>query len=195
MLRKLIAVIIIACLCGCISFRSYDIQNIDKLDFNHPKKKKTNIFLDWDYLSQNMRYSGQRFKIADAHKKLFTETFSRTGCCSFVDDQEKADVVIKGNFIDKTDPQFFLFVSVSGYSFGVIPSWGNWKIKIEANAIKNKKSYSYEIEDSMFVAIWLPFIVAVPFDKTAASKELEMNENMYKNLFVQMNQDKIFGNY
>lgn len=192
MIRKIFAFIAILALSSCIGVRSYKIKEISQSEMKVNLEKKANVFLKWGYDSNNLSYAGQKFQMADNHKKLLLEVFNKTKCCIFVNKENEADIIVDGRFKDETDPIIFVFASLTGFTFGIIPSWGNAKIRIITNVTKDRNSYKYDIDDSMLIATWLPFAFIAPFSKSAIKKESEMNENLYKNLFFRMNNDGVF---
>lgn len=70
--------------------------------------------------------------------------------------------------------------------------WINNKKNISVEVEKGGKRYNYDLNDSMFTAVWLPFIVAVPFKTPKTKKEEMMHVNLYNNLIGKMSKDIAF---
>ena len=101
--------------------------------------------------------------------------------------------MIKGAFHGETSNVGLAFSMVTGFSFYIIPSWMNIKMKVSANVSKGKLVKDYESQDSLLFAQWLPFIVVPIFSGNQVKVEGEVNSNIYKNLVAQIKKDGFFG--
>jgi hypothetical protein len=80
---------------------------------------------------------------------------------------------------------------ISGFTFLTIPGFATDNYKLTATARSaSGKSRQYVLEDGMTTVFWLPLVVATPFSfpATVAPK---VQENMYRNLFQNMENDGI----
>lgn len=78
---------------------------------------------------------------------------------------------------------------ITGYTLGIIPGFATDQYKLTATArTSTGKSRQYVLDDSATTVIWLPLIVAMPFNGPTATIP-KVHDNMYQNLFQRMEQD------
>jgi len=188
-----VLVVCLSLLTSCISVRKNNVPNIQDNQLKSSSVKKTKIFLDWNYYTKIS--SNQNQIIIDAvkssHDKWFSEIVNESGCCEVIYEKDKADIIVSGGFYNESSNTGINFTYLTGLSSGIIPSWINFNMKIEANVKKGNIIKDYVLRDSVFTAFWLPFILAMPFTDNPTQKEDLVQENLYKNLLVEMKNDNL----
>lgn len=124
-----------------------------------------------------------------AHQKLLMNSIEEIACCVVVQSAEQADVVVRGNFSKNGNPnaaQLSVFASALLY---IIPSWMDVKVNLSATVSNYGAQRVYNLSDSMMIVQWLPLVVAMPFNTNPISQENNMNQNIYRNLFLQIEKD------
>jgi hypothetical protein len=80
---------------------------------------------------------------------------------------------------------------ITGFSLFTIPGFATDHYKLTATArTASGKSRQYVLEDRVTTVFWLPLIVATPF-ASPTSVYPKVQENMYRNLIVNMERDGI----
>ncbi|MDD2840354.1 MAG: hypothetical protein PHY80_04500 [Rickettsiales bacterium] len=193
-MKKIIcSLLLLVFLSNCISVKKNNVPTIQDDQLKTSSTKKSKIFLDWNY-STNISLNQKQSiidKMKSAHSKLFLDIIKESGCCDIVYEKDEADVIVNGGFYDESSNAGIYFAYLTGLSFGIIPSWINANMKIEANVQNRKITKDYVLKDSMFVATWLPFVLAMPFNGNSIEKEGAIQKNLYRNLLVEMKNDKI----
>lgn len=193
-MKKIIcSILLLVLLTNCIFIKKNNIPTIQDNQLKTSSTKKSKIFLDWN-CSTNIILNQERNaidKLKFAHKKLFLEVINESGCCEVVYEKDKADIIVNGAFYDESSNAGIYFAYLTGLSLYVIPSWININMKIEANVENGNITKNYVLRDSMFMAQWLPFILATPFNGNPIQKEASLHKNLYKNLLLEMKNDNI----
>ena len=186
-------ILILILLTSCISVKKNNVPYINDDQLKISSVKKTKIFLDWKFSNSSFMMQKQSIidNISSTHEKIFSEVINKANCCEIVYGKDEADVVIKGSFNNKTSDAAIVSAFIGGYTFLTIPTWGNYKAEISAEVTKGNLNQSYHIKDSLLGVYWLPLILAMPFNESIFKVEEQMNQNLYKNLLVEMKNDKI----
>ena len=80
---------------------------------------------------------------------------------------------------------------ITGFSLFTIPGFATDHYKLTATArTASGKSRQYVLEDRVTTVFWLPLIIATPF-ASPTSVYPKVQENMYRNLIVNMERDGI----
>jgi len=188
-LNQVIAFILIISLSGCIGSRAYKTPKVEANDLKISSAKKTKIFVKWKVSSA---VEHNRILVSKAHEKILKDYIIGMECCSIVQEENEADVVIDGGWYNDSGEPCNICATISGASMLIIPSWGTSEMRVSATVTKNKKTYTYDADDSLFFAFWLPFIVAMPFTGNPVKMEGNMSQDLYKNLLLKMKNDGIF---
>ena len=194
-LKPFVALILAITLSGCISVKGNKYQEIKSEDLKISTAKKSKVFIDWDFHSLMQVHSKQNLmdKAKSDHKKIFSKVIADSGCCELVDEKGEADITISGGFYNETSDTGVYFAYLTGFSLFTIPSWVNAKLRVSAEVNKGKITNNYEIKDSVLIAHWLPFILAMPFRENPIKAENNVTQNLYKNLLLKMEKDQLFN--
>ena len=188
------AAILITSLPNCIAIKSDKYPRIKSEELKISSAKKIKVFADWSFHSSLHAHAKQNVadKAKSDQKKLFNEVIKESDCCDLVHEREGADVVVDGDFYNESSNAGIYFASLSGASFTIIPCWMNSKMSITAKVSRGKMVNDYDIDDSVFFAIWLPFILALPFNDGSKAEE-NMNKDLYKNLILEIKKYGFFN--
>jgi len=193
-MKKIIcSFVLLVFLSNCIFVKKNNVPAIHDDRLKTSSTKKSKIFLDWNY-STNISLNQNQDAIEKTkyiHNKLFSDVINESGCCDIVYKRDEADIIVNGGFYDESSNAGIYFAYLTGFSLYTIPSWININMKVKANVKKGNVTKEYVLKDSMFMAQWLPFILAMPFNGNPIKKETEVNKNLYKNLLIGMENDKI----
>ena len=190
-IQKLIsAFLVISMLSSCIGYRDYKLPQLETKQIKTTSKKRSKVFLNFIFSSA---LPGSKENFSAGYSRAFKEEFIQSDCCILVSEESDADVVINATFSDNGDPSLIIFAAITGATLFVIPSWKNLDVSLKADVTKGKKEYNYYLNDSMFMAQWLPFILAVPFrfKEMPVNLESSMNINLFKNLILKMQKDGV----
>lgn len=194
-LRYFFIFTVLSFLCGCITVtHNKDSDNFKIEDLKNTSNQKSKIFIEWKYSSDEIGqydYQSRSSARAQAHLDLFTSLIKKTDCCVIVGDAKSAEVLIKGSFNEDGIKYAEPLAHITGYSLFIIPMWINNKKSISVEVQKGVKHYNYDLNDSMFTAFWLPFVVAVPFQTPMTKKEEMLHVNLYSNLIGKMSKDRV----
>ena len=191
LLKFYIATTLLITTSGCISVRENKNPKIQAENFKISTTKKPNVFIDLNFHSSMFSQNKQSIidKAKSDQKKMFSKIIEESDCCNVVDDQEKSNLVINGTFYNESSDTGIYFAYLTGFSFFVIPSWINSKMKISVQANNGKITKDYVFEDSVFIAQWLPLVLAMPFRTSPIKDESGVNKDLYKSLLLKMKED------
>ena len=191
LLKFYIATTLLITTSGCISVRENKNPKIQAENFKISTTKKPNVFIDLNFHSSMFSQNKQSIidKAKSDQKKMFSKIIEESDCCNVVDDQEKSNLVINGTFYNESSDTGIYFAYLTGFSFFVIPSWINSKMKISVQASNGKITKDYVFEDSVFIAQWLPLVLAMPFRTSPIKDESGANKDLYKSLLLKMKED------
>ncbi len=177
---------------ACVGFRSNMVPTVNKenVKLKNNSTTKKNIFINWNYSFPAIVSDKQALSL---HKRMFSDNLKLLDCCTITDNKNDADIVMNLTIDNKANSASVLFSVITGLSLYAIPSWIESKINLKVSVQKNKKSYDYELSDSVTIAQWLPFIVMMPFKDNALKAEENMDINLYRNLFLKMDEDGVFS--
>jgi len=187
--KNIIISILIISLTNCIGIRHHKVPETSSQDTKTLPSAKLKIFTNWKFGS--LRSNAPVSKI---HAKNLVQTIKEADCCVITNDESEADIVLNGTFYNETSATALVFAAISGFTLTTIPSWANAKMHIVANVKKGKKTYDYDLQDSAFLAFWLPLIVTIPFHTDSINTEGRMQNNLYRNLILEMKKDGLFEN-
>jgi len=190
--KNVIALIIIASLTNCAVQRDNRVPEVAFKDIQFSSDKKIKIFVDWR--TNGTALSNQKVT-TDIHNRVLRNMITNMKCCILVDKQDEADVTLEGSFRNESDDAALLYYATTRMAVAaIVPAWVNIKSHIQANVGKDKKTYNYDLQDSLLSVSWLPLMFAFPFTKkNPITAEGEMNQNLYTNLLLKMKEEGIFS--
>lgn len=189
-LKQVLVFILIISLSGCVGYREYKVKDVAINDLQISSAKKVKVFVKWKVSSP---IEHNRIIVSKAHEQTLKNYIIAMKCCSIVQEKDEADIVIDGGWYNDSGNICEFCAALTGATLFIIPSWGTSDLRISATVTTNKKSYNYDVDDSMFFAQWLPFIFVMPFKGNPIKIENQMSEDLYKNFLLKMKNDKIFA--
>jgi len=177
-------------LSGCAIFKGNNLAKVDPKQISVASDKKKKIYIHWDFDFLPIAYSNMTY---DDRSRLFEMVLEESNCCELVKKKAEADIIFEGKAYDQRNPARFVGFFLSVATVYIIPSWHVAKIFITADVKDGKQAHHYEVMDSMTTAIWLPFIVAIPFAYDFDKTHREILENSFRSLLLQMKNDSIFN--
>ncbi len=194
-MKKLLQVSIVLLpllLTNCVTFKSdrYAEIKIEDLQVKTKSDKKIKIYTTWNLYS-SIANAAEIHKGKYEHLAMFNDAVREAGCCEIMDTKDGADIIVEGGFRNETNPNVTYFASLTGATFGIIPLFFNAKISISAIASKQKKNYTYDLDDSYSNAMWLPLVLVMPFRESPLKTERRVMERLYKNLVLAMKKDGV----
>ncbi|MEH6367791.1 MULTISPECIES: hypothetical protein [Pseudomonadaceae] len=168
---------------GCAAFKANDLPTLDRESYAVQNQQPVKVFSSW-----------RGREGSAAHKRHFDTAIRASGCCDIVDTADQADIVIDGVAVDHSTPGAAIPAMISGFTFGVIPSWAKLRVHLKATAIEGEKEYKYDVSDSATMVIWLPMLLAMPFTGNPLTVEQDVYQNTYRNLVTRMKNDGLLTN-
>ncbi|HET8870385.1 MAG TPA: hypothetical protein VFM48_08065 [Aquabacterium sp.] len=175
---------------GCAAFRGEKLAKVDSTQLEVPHgATKLKVFARWtsdvlvDPVPEKALQAG-----AELSKKSFEDAIAASDCCTFVDQESQADLLVDGIRYIKRDNLTAAPALLTGLTLYLIPSWETTPFKVSVRAQKGMDMRVYELEDSVTTIQWLPFILAMPFaDPLTVSSAVE--NNVYQTLVLKMKAD------
>lgn len=183
-----------ATLPGCAAFRGEKLAKVDatQLEVAHGANK-LKVFARWtsdalvDPVPDKALQTG-----AELSKKSFEDAISASNCCTIVDHEAQADVLVDGIRYIKRDNLTAAPILLTGLTLYLIPSWETTPFKVSVRVQKGMDLRVYELEDSVTTIQWLPFLLAMPFaNPLTVSSEVE--GNVYQTLVLKMKADGLLS--
>jgi hypothetical protein len=175
---------------NCIGTRYYNVSEVSSNDIQFLSNQQIKIFAQWNFNS-SLSFSSQE-KMAMEHQKLLMKTIEETVCCVVVQNPDEANLILRGTFTDVSNVNAKWLSLATHFSLFLIPSWRDIKINITATVQNYEEEQVYNISDSMRKSQWLPLIFLMPFSTSVAAQENDMNQNLYRSLFLQIARDGFF---
>jgi len=184
--NPLALLIILSLLNSCISIKGSTFPTADSSDIKTYSKKKSKIAIDLRFTSP---LTGENNSLAKKHYDLFKDVIEKSECCVVIEEANKADIKIEILFKDSLSLTDSSLAMLSIFSAFVIPSWTKIDDKLEVKIIQKEKIYTYNLEGSLTIARWLPFIFIMPFRDSPKELSAAMEQNFYKSIILQMKKD------
>ncbi len=195
---KILGTLVVASLVmtsGCAAFKANNLPPVDKASYQVANQEKVKVFSRWSFSTQNSMANAQSRAAASAvHKTHFEQALRASGCCDVVEGPEQADVVVDGVAIDEFNSAATVPAMITGFTFGVIPSWAKATVHIKATATMDGDQHKYDLSDSATMVMWLPMVLAMPFTDNVMTVEKNMADNAYKTLIARMKNDGLLTN-
>lgn len=172
---------------GCAGFRANNLPVVSQQDLAINNTAKPKVFTKW-VVTPNSNDPGS---VAGAamHKKSFEDALARSSCCTVVDDAGTADLVVNGTTFNEFNAAATIPAFITGFTFGVIPSWATINTHIAVDAKRGDVSRNYDLKDSMTMVQWLPMLLVMPFTGNGITVGNEVEQNLYNNLIVKLKGD------
>lgn len=178
-------------LAGCAGFKGNHLPIVNNSDIEVTSTTKTKVFTRWSIISESKLNEQVKVMHAAANKKAFEDALIRSNCCIIAEGPTEANVIIDGKAYAEDHTGGLIGAMISGFSFGIIPSWLTANPHVSADAVSGETKSSYEAKDSYTMVTWLPMIFAFPF-ANPFDAEKEVNENVFNNLILNMQKDGVF---
>ncbi|HDY97431.1 MAG TPA: hypothetical protein ENH72_02970 [Pseudomonas sabulinigri] len=178
---KILGMLVIASILmtsGCAAFKANNLPTVDKASYTVQNQERVKVFSTWK------AREGEAM-----HKNYFDAAIRTSGCCDIVGDREQADLVVDGTSVDEFNKAALIPAMISGFSFGVIPSWANIPIHLRVTATSSGEQHTYDLADSATMVTWLPMLLAMPFTGHPVTTEKDMTQNAYNTLVSRMKTD------
>lgn len=190
---KVIATLVVASIAmtsGCAAFKANDLPPVPSASYQVTNQERVKVFSRWNLSSNNSMANAQSRAAGGAvHKTYFQQAIRASGCCDIVEGPEGADIIVDGTAIDQNNQAAMIPAMITGFTFGVIPSWAKATVRIKVTATADEKQHSYDVSDSATMVAWLPMLLAMPFADNMFTVEKEMTDNVYKTLIARMKND------
>lgn len=172
---------------GCVGFKSNSLSQVSTNDINVTTIEKVKVFSRWEFVNKNSAGNDSLNAASAAiHKNNFEKALAESNCCLIVEGPTEADVVVDGKAYNEFNSAAVIPALITGFTFGVIPSWATVNFHISAEVKSNNNLNNYDIKDSMTMVQWLPMFFIMPFKGTAIKAEAEVNENTYRTLVLRI---------
>jgi len=168
---------------GCAAFKANDLPTLDSASYSVENQERIKVFSTWRGVERNPLHKGQ-----------FDAAIRSSGCCDIVDTAEQADVVIEGVAVNHSTPGAGIPAMITGFTFGVIPSWATLRVHLKATAKDGEQEYTYDVSDSATMVMWLPMLLAMPFSDNPMKVERDIYQNTYRTLVARMKNDGLLTN-
>lgn len=170
---------------GCVSFKGNNLAAVNEANLRSATDVRTTVYSQW-----TARYNQITTEAMDANaKRRFDEVLDRSGCCTLVEREEDAEIIVRGTYGTRVNRLAGLAAGLTGFTFGAIPSWATVRAQLSAEVSQGQTSRRYDLRDSTTLVAWLPLIVAMPFTDNPIKAERELDENTFKSLVLRMHND------
>lgn len=179
---------------GCAAFRGEKLPKVDATQLEVTQgSNKLKVFARWTSDALVDPVPDKALQVgSELSKKSFEDAIAASHCCTFVDQEAQADLLVDGIRYIKTDKLTAAPVLLTGLTLYLIPSWETTPFKVSVRVQKGMDMRVYELEDSVTTIQWLPFILAMPFaDPLTVSSAVE--SNVYKTLVLKMKADGLLS--
>lgn len=170
---------------GCAVFKSNDLPPVDSQSYAVTNAQPIKVYSNWT--------PGAGGATAAAQQRYFESALSSAGCCDIVTDATQADVVVNGTDAFRMTPGAGITAMLSGFTFGVIPSWAKAGTSLRVGVTSAGKEHRYTVSDSATMVMWLPMVLAMPFTESPFTVDRTINENAYKTLVLRMKNDGLLS--
>ncbi|HET8871542.1 MAG TPA: hypothetical protein VFM48_13935 [Aquabacterium sp.] len=175
---------------GCAGFRGEKLAKVDVTQLKVANgTSKLKVFARWtsdalvDPVPEQALQTG-----AELSKKSFEDAISASNCCTLVDQEAQADLLVDGVRYIKRDHLRAAPALLTALTLYLIPSWETTPFKVSVRVQKGMDLRVYELEDSVTTIEWLPFLLAMPFaNPLTVSSEVE--GHVYQTLVLKMKAD------
>lgn len=184
-----IAAATLTLLSGCAAFKENNLPVVNDADLYPAANSKTKVFTRWSIDTDADLNDTQKAMHAAASKERFEEIIKGSDCCTIVEGPTEADVVVTGRTYVEDHSDAMVGAFITGLSLYTIPSWLTVTPQITAEVTSGETKHTYSFQDSMTMVQWLPMIFALPFTGDPISEGQKMENNVYKNLLLNIQKD------
>lgn len=177
---------------GCIGMRAHQLAQVSPEQIRSTALTKTKVYTRWALDTQAPLNDQMRTASIAVQKKQFDDALLATGCCDIVEAKGDAQVSVDGTTHAHFNRAAMLPAFLTGFTFGVIPSWATARPDVSLVVNAGGKASNYQATDSMTMVTWLPLIVGFPFANPFTA-EKEITANVYNTLIAGMKKDGVFG--
>ena len=170
---------------GCAAFKFNELPPVNASSYAVTNAQPVKVYSNWT--------GGGGAASPALQQKYFEAALRSSGCCDIVTVPEQADVVINGTDAFRMTPGAGIPAMLSGFTFGVIPSWATTGTQLRVGVTAGGAEHRYNVSDSATMVAWLPMILAMPFTGSPLTVEREMTENAYRTLVVKMKDDGLLS--
>lgn len=170
---------------GCAVFKSDELPLVDAQSYTITNEQPVKVYSSWT--------AGAGGATAAAQRNYFEAALRSSGCCEIVTDSAQADVVVSGTDAFRMTPGAGIPAMISGFTFGVIPSWATAGANLRVGVTSAGNEHRYNVSDSATMVMWLPMILAMPFTESPLTVDRSLNENTYKTLVLRMKNDGLLS--
>lgn len=185
----LAAALTLTLLSGCAGFKDNQLPIVNEADFSASTNTKTKVFTRWSIDTDVELNDTQKAMHSAASKERFEEILVGSDCCTVVEGPLQADVVVTGKTYIEDHSDAMAGALLTGLTLYTIPSWVTITPKISAEVSSGEKKRTYSFQDSMTMVQWLPMIFALPFTGNPISEGEKMENNVFKNLVLNIQND------
>jgi hypothetical protein len=174
---------------GCAGFPANKLSKVPAENLHFASAAKTKVFSRWALDKSSGMNDQSSVALAAVNKKYFDDALRTADCCTIVESPDAADLVVDGTIFKEDQSAAMVGAFLTGFTFGVIPSWVTIDVHITAAAKGGGKSQSYDLKDSMTMVTWLPMLFVMPFAENPIKYEKKMTENVFNTLVVKIKAD------
>lgn len=187
-----VAAVTLSLLSGCAAFKDNNLPIVNEADLLSTPDIKTKVFTRWSIDTDAELTDTQKAMHSAASKERFEEILKGSDCCNIVEGPSEADVVVTGKTYIEDHSDAMAAALLTGLSLYTIPSWMTITPKVSAEVISGETKHIYSFHDSMTMVQWLPMIFALPFTGNPITEGEKMENNIFKNLLLNIQNDGLF---
>lgn len=178
-------VIVTLALQGCAGFQGKNIERFADSKISTSEKPKVHYKATF---SANM-IAGRLSEVQQEGE--FIRAVRDSECCIVTTDEASSDVQIRVAIAKYENPAALIPAFITGFSLYTIPSWATTRYKFSVTGGgRDKRSFSYELEDTMTLVQWLPMMFVFPFAMPTDAED-RVVKNMHKHLLHRLHEDGV----